>query len=69
MSRFLLLLSGALAMALPTPVLARGDARLISIRICGDPSARSVIPMNKQQDEPSSPCDKACHIGGCRRRT
>lgn len=64
-------LLGALAMALPMPLplLAQGDTMPVSVRICGDPAARAVIPMKDEQDEPMSSCSKVCHAGGCRRRT
>jgi hypothetical protein len=61
-------LIGALAMMVPMPSMAAGGDALV-VRVCGDPSARLVIPMKQDAPEPDQPCSKACHIGGCRRRT
>jgi hypothetical protein len=61
-------LIGVLAMMLPMPSMAAGSEALV-VRVCGDPGARVIIPMKQDPPEPDQPCSKACHVGGCRRRS
>lgn len=61
-------LIGALAMMAPMPSMAAGDKDL-TVRVCGNPGARAVIPIKQDPPEQDDSCSKACHIGGCRRRS